>query len=63
MAGEHVEMAPEIRGFAEPEDGSEQRYLARRAVRPWTAHTFWWVVHNAISRPLIAFFPVRVFFS
>lgn len=50
-------------GFIEPEDGSEERYLRRRQARPWTAHTFWWIVHNAVAHPLIAFLPFRPLFQ
>lgn len=49
-------------GFERPEPGSRERYIARRKVRPWTAHTFWWFVHNAIAHPLIAIAPVKLFF-
>jgi hypothetical protein len=67
---EHVAVAEdvpdppeEVRGFNEPEAGAEQRYLARKAAHPWTAHTFWWLVHNAVAHPLIAFLPLRPFFA
>lgn len=49
-------------GFKKPEDGSGQRYATRRATTPWARHTFWWILHNAVAHPLIAFVPVRVFF-
>jgi hypothetical protein len=52
----------DIVGFTEPEDGAEDRYVQRRATRPWVSHTVWWIVHNAIAHPLIAFVPVRAFF-
>lgn len=54
---------PEVLGFDRPEDGSEKRYRERRTKRPWGAHTFWWVVHNAVAHPLIAVFPKRRFFQ
>ena len=53
---------PEVVGFDRPEDGSEARYHRRRAARPWSAHTFWWVVHNAVAHPLIAVLPRTRFF-
>jgi len=49
-------------GFKTPEDGSGKRYADRRAKTPWARHTFWWVLHNAVAHPLIAFIPVRFFF-
>ena len=52
----------DIVGFDRPEDGSEDRYLARRHARPWLSHTAWWWVHNAIAHPLIAFLPFRACF-
>jgi hypothetical protein len=52
-----------IVGFDAPEDGSQGRYVKRRAERPWTAHTFWWVVHNAVAHPLIAVLPIKPLFS
>jgi hypothetical protein len=52
-----------IDGFDGPEDGSQARYGKRRAGRPWTAHTFWWVVHNAVAHPLIAVLPIKPLFS
>jgi hypothetical protein len=58
----HAEVE-EIRGFDQPEDGSEERYVRRRQARPWAAHTTWWVVHNAVAHPLIAILPVRPLFQ
>jgi hypothetical protein len=26
-------------------------------------HGFWWVIHNAVAHPLIAFFPLKLFFK
>ncbi|MFN0252809.1 MAG: hypothetical protein ACKV2T_38395 [Kofleriaceae bacterium] len=49
-------------GFERPEPGSRERYEERRRARPWSAHTFWWIVHNAIAHPLIAFVPRRPMF-
>ena len=49
-------------GFDRPEDGSQKRYIERRKVRPWGAHTFWWVLHNAVAHPLIAFLPFTPLF-
>ena len=48
--------------FARPEDGSEQRYKDRRKYRPWLAHSFWWIVHNGLSHPLIAVLPFKPLF-
>lgn len=65
MPGEPERMYSSIQqefGFKQPEDGSGQRYADRRAKTPWARHTFWWVLHNAVAHPLIAFVPVRVFF-
>ena len=59
---EQQQHADGIVGFDRPEDGSAERYAARRAVRPWSAHAFWWVVHNAVAHPLIAFVPRRLCF-
>jgi len=46
--------------------GSEGRFHARiekfkeaEKPLPRTQHLFWWVFHNAITHPLLAFFPVR----
>jgi hypothetical protein len=52
-----------IIGFDRPEPGSAQRYDERRKARPWTAHRFWWVVHNVLSHPLIGLIPVKVAFK
>jgi hypothetical protein len=49
-------------GFERPESGSEERHDERRKTRPWASHTFWWMVHNAIAHPLIAFVPRKPFF-
>src|SRR5688500_5368894 len=49
-------------GFERPEPGAHERYDQRRKTRPWTAHTFWWVVHNAVAHPLIAVIPRKPFF-
>lgn len=61
-ASTHKHEANEVRGFDRPEDGSAQRYVARRSARPWVAHTFWWVVHNAVSHLLIGLVPIKPFF-
>jgi len=58
----HVEVADEIPGFDDPEDGSEARYDKRVAERPWLSHRLWWFVHNVISHPLIGIAPWRPFF-
>lgn len=50
-------------GFTKPEDGSQERYIERRKKRPWVAHTFWWVVHNAVAHVLIGFLPLKPFFT
>ena len=50
-------------GFDRPEPGSEQRYLERSSVRPWAAHTFWWVIHNVVAHPLIGVLPLRPAFK
>ena len=49
-------------GFDRPEDGSQKRYIERRKVRPWRTHTLWWVLHNAVAHPLIAFLPFTPLF-
>lgn len=49
-------------GFDRPEDGSRLRYIDRRKVRSWGAHTLWWVLHNAVAHPLIAFLPFTPLF-
>lgn len=49
--------------FSEPEPGSQERYIRRKTKRPWTAHTFWWIVHNCVSHPMIGFVPLKPFFS
>jgi hypothetical protein len=54
--------APERVGFERPEPGSRDRYDERRRTQPWAAHTFWWIVHNAVAHPLIAFAPRAPFF-
>jgi hypothetical protein len=46
------------------EDGSQLRYEHRkkvynRAKVPIRIHAFWWVVHNAIAHPIIAFIPFK----
>ena len=46
-------------GFDRPEPGSEHRYHERAHERPWTAHTFWWIIHNVIAHPLIGLIPVN----
>jgi hypothetical protein len=50
-------IAPARVGFERPEPGSRERFAERRASQPWAAHTFWWIVHNAVAHPLIAFAP------
>lgn len=50
--------------FDKPEDGSEERYQSRLDL--WTQkwiHTFWWLVHNCISHPLIGVCPITLFFQ
>lgn len=49
--------------FSRPEDGSGERYVERRSSVPWATHTLWWVVHNAIAHPLIAFLPIGPAFT
>lgn len=48
--------------FNRPEDGSQQRFIDRRAKQPWAAHTFWWALHNVVAHPLIGLVPIRMFF-
>lgn len=52
-------------GFTVPEDGSEERYQERRKKYnvPWTTHTFYWVIHNAVAHPLIGVCPIKPFFK
>ena len=50
---------PDDGPFSRPEDGSQGRYVQRRTVVPWTTHSLWWFVHNAISHPLIAVLPTK----
>lgn len=52
-----------IVGFDRAEDGSAHRYARRRADRPWASHSFWWLVHNAVAHPLIAFVPRKPCFD
>lgn len=49
--------------FSRPEDGSEKRYVERRREVPWTKHTLWWIIHNAVAHPLIAFVPIHETFQ
>ena len=58
----HGGVRDEPRGFDEPEDGAQARFEARRAARPWIAHRLWWLVHNAVSHPLIGLVPRRPLF-
>ena len=59
------EETPVTFGFDHPEDGSGDRFASRRKKYnvPWTDHTFWWLVHNVISHPLIGFLPLKPFFG
>jgi len=50
-------------GFERPEDGSQQRFDKTSAERPWAAHRFWWLVHNAVAHPLIAVVPRKPAFD
>jgi hypothetical protein len=50
------------------EYGSQERYEARKKVHmdaygDKKRHYFWWLVHNAMSHPLIGFFPTRRMFD
>lgn len=64
-AADAVETAAAVhaRGFDGPEDGSQRRYNKRNAERPWVTHRFWWLVHNAVSHPLIALVPLKPMFD
>ena len=54
--------AEERVGFERPEPGAQERYDERRKTQPWSAHTFWWIVHNAVAHPLIALIPRKPLF-
>ena len=51
------------RGFNQPEDGSQDRYIGRRAHTPWGSHMFWWLVHNNVAHFLIGVLPFKPFFK
>lgn len=55
--GDYVGRLSEKYGFTQPEDGSEARFEARSERQAAMRHTFWWLVHNAVAHPLIAFVP------
>lgn len=52
--------------FDLPEDGSEKRYHARKDHLPpfkKIRHYGWWVAHNAVAHPLMAFVPAQFAFD
>lgn len=61
--GDMVGRMSEQYGFTQPEDGSEDRYAERQARQSPMRHRFWWLVHNAVAHPLIAFVPKHTTFK
>lgn len=57
-----VQKEPESVGFTGPELGSEDRFVKRKHEVPWLTHTFWWLVHNCVSHPLIGILPLKPLF-
>jgi hypothetical protein len=50
-------------GFTHPEDGSEDRYVARKLKVGPVRHAFFWWLHNTVAHPLIGVFPFRFAFK
>jgi hypothetical protein len=55
-------------GFNKPEDGSAIRFVERvdkfkELKRSTVIHHVWWVIHNAVAHPLIAFAPTKATFA
>lgn len=49
--------------FTRTEEGSQERYIRRREYTPWGRHTFWWLMHNCVSHPLIGVLPFKHTFN